>query len=160
MSEWPKFNPDRHGPLQHSVAGPFRHCSCGLNCLESKPCLCCLAAEVERITADITDHWLPMGEALAAEVEALRAQVRDEKDWRLAAQARADAAEEAAEECTEVIAELKSQVQRVRELHPKGPHETCLVCATWEEWQDGRSDLLGMPYPCPTIRALDGGSDE
>ena len=46
-------NSERHGPLQHSIAGPFRHCACGLNCLETNPCLCCLAAEVERLKAQV-----------------------------------------------------------------------------------------------------------
>ena len=32
--------------------------------------------------------------------------------------------------------------------------------ATWKTWADGRTDLLGEPWPCSTIRILDGDSDE
>jgi len=54
----------------------------------------------------------------------------------------------------------EAQVQRVREVCVEGPHQTCMVCATWKTWADGRTDLLGEPWPCSTIRILDGGSDE
>lgn len=46
------------------------------------------------------------------------------------------------------IAELEATVQRVRALHR--PHcDTCGMC--------GQCDF---PWPCPTIRALDGDGDE
>lgn len=56
--------------------------------------------------------------------------------------------------------EAEAAIARVRELHVEGPHQTCMVCATWKTWADGRTDLLGEPWPCSTIRILDGDSDE
>jgi len=53
----------------------------------------------------------------------------------------------------------EAAIRRVRELHVEGPHQTCMVCATWKTWADGRTDLLGEPWPCSTIRALDGDGE-
>ena len=52
--------------------------------------------------------------------------------------------------------QAEAAIARVRELHVEGPHQTCMVCATWKTWADGRTDLLGEPWPCSTIRALGG----
>lgn len=45
------------------------------------------------------------------------------------------------------IQELKAAIQRVRELH-KRTYEYCANCLDPQGF--------GVPYPCPTIRALDG----
>lgn len=56
--------------------------------------------------------------------------------------------------------QAEAAIARVRELHVEGPYQTCMVCATWKTWADGRTDLLGEPWPCSTIRALGGDGDE
>jgi hypothetical protein len=45
---------------------------------------------------------------------------------------------------------LKASIQRVRELHvPKEYENTCKTC--------DKTDMgVTVPYPCPTIKALDG----
>ena len=49
----------------------------------------------------------------------------------------------------------ESRIQAVREMH--GPwdehgHRVCRVCTAPAEWEE----TYRAPYPCPTLRALDG----
>jgi hypothetical protein len=51
---------------------------------------------------------------------------------------------------TDELKELKDSIQRVRELHYKTNGGYCHCCC------QGSIECEPFPYPCPTIKALDG----
>ena len=66
MSEWRGLhNPDWHNPRSNGRGAICRSFYC-YACSEHDPCPCCLAAEVERLTADLADRDQKIADALDA----------------------------------------------------------------------------------------------
>ena len=141
-------NPERHFSAFGTGTPLCEECGDAL-CVPSNPCYCCLEAEVEVLRAFVPEslrYPKRNGEFINIGPECFS----DEEELVICWKGRnyyADPADE-----VNLIAEveaLRAQVARVRELHyntaTHHPSGCCSEC--------------GGTYPCPTVRAFDGGAE-
>ena len=53
------------------------------------------------------------------------------------------------------LSKAKAATERVRELH-KPIREFCIECSNGKKLNETDELFMAIPYPCPTIQALDG----